>query len=142
MTTPNSPPRSQPESFRARAISVSLTAKNFEKSLKWYTDVLGFTLDRKYERDGKVVGAAIKAGDVTISLNQDDGKKGTDRIVGQGFSMMFTTTQSVDDVAARVKAAGGTLDMEPADMPWGARIFTLTDPDGYKLVVTSERKSP
>ncbi len=140
MTTPNSPPRSQPESFRARAISVSLTAKNFEKSLKWYTDVLGFTLDRKYERDGKVVGAAIKAGDVTISLNQDDGKKGTDRIVGQGFSMMFTTTQSVDDVAARVKAAGGTLDMEPADMPWGARIFTLTDPDGYKLVVTSERK--
>ncbi len=142
MTTPNSPSRSQPESFRARAISVSLTAKNFEKSLKWYTEVLGFTLDRPYERDGKVVGAAIKAGDVTISLNQDDGKKGTDRIVGQGFSMMFTTTQSVDAVAARVKAAGGTIDMEPADMPWGARIFTLTDPDGYKLVVTSERKQP
>lgn len=142
MTHSHSPPRSQPETFRARSISVSLTAKNFEKSLKWYTEVLGFTLDRHYERDGKVVGAAIKAGDVTISLNQDDGKKGMDRIVGQGFSMMFTTTQSVDDVAARVKAAGGTLDMEPADMPWGARIFTLTDPDGYKLVVTSERKSP
>lgn len=142
MTNSNSPSRSQPESFRARSISVSLTAKNFEKSLKWYTEVLGFTLDRNYEREGKVVGAAIKAGDVTISLNQDDGKKGTDRIVGQGFSMMFTTTQSVDAVAARVKAAGGTIDMEPADMPWGARIFTLTDPDGFKLVVTSERKQP
>lgn len=142
MNNPNSPSRSQPESFRARSISVSLTAKNFEKSLKWYTEVLGFTLDRNYEREGKVVGAAIKAGDVTISLNQDDGKKGTDRIVGQGFSMMFTTTQSVDAVAARVKAAGGAIDMEPADMPWGARIFTLTDPDGYKLVVTSERKQP
>jgi len=142
MNNPNSPSRSQPETFRARSISVSLTAKNFEKSLKWYTEVLGFTLDRNYEREGKVVGAAIKAGDVTISLNQDDGKKGTDRIVGQGFSMMFTTTQSVDAVAARVKAAGGAIDMEPADMPWGARIFTLTDPDGYKLVVTSERKQP
>jgi uncharacterized glyoxalase superfamily protein PhnB len=142
MTTPNSQSRSQPESFRARSLSVSLTAKNFEKSLAWYTAILGFTLDRKYEREGKVVGAAIKAGDVTISLNQDDGKKGTDRVVGQGFSMMFTTAQSVDEVAARIKAAGGTLDSDPADMPWGARIFRLTDPDGYKLVVSSERKQP
>ncbi len=140
MTNPNSQSRSQPESFRARTMGVSLTAKNFEKSLKWYTEVLGFTLDRNYERDGKIVGAAIKAGDVAISLNQDDGKKGADRIVGQGFSMMFTTAQSVDEVAARVKAAGGTLDSEPADMPWGARIFRITDPDGYKLVVSSERK--
>lgn len=140
MTNTNQQSRNQPESFRARALGVSLTAKNFEKSLKWYTEVLGFTLDRNYERDGKVVGAAIKAGDVQISLNQDDGKKGTDRIVGQGFSMMFTTAQSVDDVAARVKAAGGTLDSEPADMPWGARIFRITDPDGYKLVISSERK--
>lgn len=139
MTISHSQSRSQPETFRARTMGVSLTAKNFERSLKWYTEVLGFTLDRNYERDGKVVGAAIKAGDVSISLNQDDGKKGTDRIVGQGFSMMFTTAQSVDDVAARVKAAGGTLDSEPADMPWGARIFRITDPDGYKLVISSER---
>jgi uncharacterized glyoxalase superfamily protein PhnB len=139
MTNPNLQPRSQPESFRARSLGVSLTAKNFEKSFKWYTEVLGFTLDRYYEREGKVVGAALLAGDVRISLNQDDGKKGTDRIVGQGFSLMFTTAQSVDDVAARVKAAGGTLDSEPADMPWGARIFRITDPDGYKLVVSSER---
>ncbi len=139
MTNPPLQPRSQPEDFRARSLGVSLTVKNFEHSLTWYTEILGFTLDRKYERDGKVVGAALLAGDVRISLNQDDGKKGADRVVGQGFSMMFTTVQSVDDVAARIKAAGGTLDAEPADMPWGARIFRITDPDGYKLVVSSER---
>jgi uncharacterized glyoxalase superfamily protein PhnB len=131
--------RAQPESFRARTVGFSLTAKDFEKSFKWYTEVVGFTLDRKYERDGKVVGAALKAGDVSFSLNQDDGKKGTDRVVGQGFSVMFTTGQDVDTVAARIKAAGGKLESEPADMPWGARIFRLTDPDGYKLVISSER---
>lgn len=131
--------RAQPEALRARSISFSLTAKDFDKSFKWYTEVVGFTLDRHYERDGKVVGAALKAGDVSFSLNQDDGKKGKDRVVGQGFSIMFTTGQDVDNVAARIKAAGGTLDSEPADMPWGARIFRITDPDGYKLVISSER---
>jgi uncharacterized glyoxalase superfamily protein PhnB len=131
--------RSQPESFRARAITFSITVKDFPKSLKWYTDVVGFTKERDYVRDGVVVGAAIKAGDVQFSVNQDDGKKGKDRVVGQGFSIMFYTGQDVDSVAARIKAAGGKLDSEPADMPWGARIFRLTDPDGYKLVISSER---
>lgn len=132
--------RAQPESFRARSLGASLTVKDFPRSLAWYTEVIGFTLDRKYERDGKVVGAAIKAGEVSLSINQDDGKKGTDRTVGQGFSLMFTTAQSVDEIAARIKRLGGTLDSEPADMPWGARIFRLTDPDGYKLVISSERR--
>jgi uncharacterized glyoxalase superfamily protein PhnB len=131
--------RANPESFRARTVTFSITTKDFPKSLKWYTDVVGFTKDRDYVRDGVVVGAALKAGDVQFSLNQDDGKKGANRVVGQGFSIMFYTGQDVDSVAARIKQAGGTLDSEPADMPWGARIFRLTDPDGYKLVISSER---
>lgn len=133
------PTRAQPESFRARAVGFSLTVRDFPKSLAWYLDVLGCTKERDYERDGRVFGARLVAGDVEFSLNQDDGKKGADRVLGQGFSLMFTTAQRVDDVAARIKAAGGTLDSEPADMPWGARIFRLTDPDGYKLVISSER---
>jgi uncharacterized glyoxalase superfamily protein PhnB len=140
MTNPSSgATRAQPESFRARSVAFSLTVKDFPKSLRWYTEVIGFTKERDYEREGKVVGARLKAGDVEFSLNQDDGKKGTDRVVGQGFSLMFMTAQNVDEIAARIKRLGGTLDSEPADMPWGARIFRLTDPDGYKLVISSER---
>jgi uncharacterized glyoxalase superfamily protein PhnB len=131
--------RAQPESFRARTVSFSLTVKDFPKSLAWYTNVIGFIVDRNYEREGKIVGARLKAGDVEFSLNQDDGKKGADRVVGQGFSLMFMTAQNVDEIAARIKRLGGTLDSEPADMPWGARIFRITDPDGYKLVFSSER---
>jgi PhnB protein len=131
--------RSQPESLRARALGVSLTVKDLSRSLKWYTEIMGFTKARDFERDGKVTGAALVAGDVEISINQDDGKKGKDRVLGQGFSMRLTTTQSIDDIAARVKAAGGTLESEPADMPWGARIFVVIDPDGYRFVVSTPR---
>jgi len=121
-------------------LGLSLTVKDFPRSLAWYTEVLGFTKARDFVRDGVVTGAALTAGDVEISINQDDGKKGKDRALGQGFSIRLTTEQSIDDVAARVKDAGGNLDSEPADMPWGARIFTITDPDGYRLVVSSPRR--
>ncbi|MDA1082247.1 MAG: VOC family protein [Gemmatimonadetes bacterium] len=129
--------RAEPESFRARALSASITANNLQKSLAWYCDVVGFTLDQKFENEGKVVAAAIKAGDVTLILNQDDGAKGANRVKGQGLSLNITTAQSIDEVAARIKGAGGKLESEPADMPWGARMFQLIDPDGFKLMVTT-----
>src|ERR1043166_1671858 len=128
-------------SLTAQQLGLSLTVKDFPRSLKWYTEVLGFKKMRDFERDGRITGAALKAGDVELSLNQDDGKKGKDRVLGQGFSIRITTTSSIDDIAAAVKKAGGKLDSDPADMPWGARIFGITDPDGYKLVASSPRKS-
>ena len=130
--------RTQPESFRARELNASLTVKDVAKSVAWYTNVAGFTLDRNYERDGKLMAAAIKAGDVKIILSQDDGSKGLDRVKGEGFSLQFTTVQDIDELARRIKANGGTLASEPADMH-GARVFRLQDPDGFKLVISSVR---
>jgi len=121
-------------------VGLSLTVKDFPTSFAWYTQVLGFVKARDFVREGVVTGAALTAGDAEISLNQDDGKKGKDRVLGQGFSIRLTTDQNIDEVAARVRDAGGKLDSEPADMPWGARIFTITDPDGYRFVVSSPRR--
>jgi uncharacterized glyoxalase superfamily protein PhnB len=133
--------RADPETFRARALGVSMTVKDLQKSLMWYRDVVGFVVDRKMERDGKVRAVALKAGAVRILLNQDDGAKGWDRIKGQGISLMFTTTQTVDGIAQRIKKMGGALETEPADMPWGARVFRVHDPDGFLLVIASESSS-
>jgi uncharacterized glyoxalase superfamily protein PhnB len=131
--------RAEPQSFRARSIGPSLTVKDLEKSLAWYRDVAGFTVDQSYDRDGALRAVALIAGDVRILLNQDDGAKGWDRVKGEGFSLMFTTAQDIDAVARRIKSAGGVLDTEPADMPWGVRMFRLRDPDGFKLAIASER---
>lgn len=51
----------------------------------------------------------------------------------------LTTTQNLDELAARIKQFGSTLESEPADMPWGVRVFRVKDPDGFKLVFSSER---
>ena len=125
------------DTLSATALGASLTVKDLRKSLAWYRDVVGFSVDREIERDGQLRGVALRAGSVRVLINQDDGAKGLDRAKGEGFSLMFTTTQSIDAVANGIKERGGTLATEPADMPWGARVFRLVDPDGYKLVISS-----
>jgi lactoylglutathione lyase len=124
------------DSLQALYLSISLTVKDLQKSLEWYHGVLGFSVDRKMEREGKLRAVALKAGEARISINQDDGAKGWDRIKGLGFSMQLSTKQSVDEIAARIKQHGGTLLSEPADMPWGVRMLRLEDPDGYKLSIS------
>lgn len=123
--------------FHARTLSAALTVKDLEKSLTWYRDVVGFTVDQRREREGKLLAVSLKAGDVRILITQDDGAKGWDRVKGEGFSLQFTTDQDVDELAKRIKANGGTLDSEPVTAPWGPRVFRLRDPDGFKLVISS-----
>jgi uncharacterized glyoxalase superfamily protein PhnB len=128
--------RAEPQKLRLRSLGISITANDFQKSLAWYRDVMGFHVERNYERDGKVVGASLVAGEARISLNQDDGKKGLNRAKGQGMRLYLNTGQDIDDIAARVQKAGGKLDAGPADYPWGVRAFSITDPDGFALTVS------
>lgn len=129
----------EPESFRARTLSASLTVKDLEKSLAWYCDVVGFSVDQRHEREGTLRAVSLRAGDVRVLLGLDDGAKGWERVKGEGFSLQITTDQDVDAIATRIRENGGTLASEPADMPWGARVFRLQDPDGFKLVISSGR---
>lgn len=123
------------EPLQASAVILSLTAKDLTQSVAWYRDVLGFTVDYVRDRDGKPVSAGIRSGAAKVFLNQDDGGRGWTRVKGEGFAITFETTQDIDAIAARVKARGGTITMEPADMPWGVRMVRLTDADGYRIAV-------
>jgi uncharacterized glyoxalase superfamily protein PhnB len=125
--------------FEAITVSASLTVRDVLASRNWYRDVLGFEVDYEYERGGAVRAVALRAGDVKILVNQDDGAKGLDRPKGDGFSLMFTTSQDIDTLAGGIVERGATLDAEPATTPWGVRAFRLTDPDGFKLVFSSPR---
>ena len=128
------------EALVGSELSTSMTVKDLRASTTWYRDVVGFTVDQEYEREGKLRAVAMRAGSVRILLNQDDGAKGWDRVKGQGFSLQITTEQSIDAIADGIKAAGGTLVSEPADMPWGVRMIRLEDPDGYKWTISALRK--
>ena len=124
-------------SFHADSLEASLTVNDLAKSEAWYRDALGFTLDKKYDREGNVFAVALRAGAVKILLTQDDGAKGMDRAKGQGISLQFTTAQKAEDVAARIKEHGSVLDTEPTRMPWGVTVLLVRDPDGFRLTISS-----
>ena len=125
--------------INATKLGCSITCKDLEASIRFYRDAIGFAVAQRFENEGKAVAAVISAGDCHIVLNQDDGKLGWDRIKGQGFYLQINVAGAadVDAAAARIKAAGGTLLSEPADRPWGARMFQFNDLDGFKLGVST-----
>jgi uncharacterized glyoxalase superfamily protein PhnB len=129
--------RRVPETLRFRSVSAGLTVGDLDKSLAWYRDVAGFHVGELWREEGEVRGAEVMAGAARFYLGQDDWAKGRDRKKGEGLRLHLTTAQNVDEIAAGIKKRGGKLDSEPADMPWGTRAFALTDPDGFKLTIST-----
>ena len=125
----------EPESLRLRSLMPSLTVDDVEESHRFYVDGLGFTVQEKWEEEGKLLGLMLVAGSCRLGLSQDDWSKGRDRKKGVGFRVWAETAQDLDALAERLREHG--VEHEgPKDEPWGARTLTVTDPDGYKLTLT------
>jgi uncharacterized glyoxalase superfamily protein PhnB len=131
--------RRQPETLRLRKLTPSFTATDLQRSIAFYRDVLGFVVGDEWREDGALAGCEIHAGAITFMLGQDDFKKGRDRQKGLGTRVWCHTAQDLDKIAAEIKARGGMLDQEPQDMPWGDRVFMITDPDGFHLTFVQAR---
>jgi len=131
---------SSAQALKLTSVSPSFTVDDLGKSLAWYTDVLGFSIEEKWERDGKLMGVELSAGDVDVMIGQDDWKKGRDRKKGEGFRIYLEAKQDLDALARAIESRGGALYSPPADTPWGTRDFSLTDPDGFKITIATPAK--
>src|SRR5690606_5284294 len=123
----------------ATQLSISLTYRNVEDAIRWFSEVLGFSVFQKFEDEGKVRGAIVTSGNARFVLNQDDGKLGWDRVKGQGLLITINVADlaAVDAAAERVRASGITLIDEPADRPCGMRMFQFRDNDGFKFSISA-----
>jgi uncharacterized glyoxalase superfamily protein PhnB len=125
------------EALQINAIAPSLTVDDLQKSIAFY-EALGFTIDERWEENGTLLGVMLRAGKSQIGLSQDDWKKGRDRKKGIGTRLTLSTTQNVDQIAARAKAAGIRLSAEPHHTEWNSRAFEITDPSGFLSTIYSE----
>lgn len=125
-----------PESLRLRSLSPALTVDDLERSLRFYTDALGFTVEERWEDEGELKGVMLLAGTCHVGLSQDDWAKGRGREKGVGFRIFAETVQDLDVIAQRLRQHGVEPD-GPKDDPWGTRSLTVTDPDGFKLTLSA-----
>jgi uncharacterized glyoxalase superfamily protein PhnB len=131
---------SRNESLHGKGVMPSLTVNNLQQSLDFF-DGLGFEVEDRWEVEGKLLGAMLKAGDARLGLSQDDGKKGLNRVKGVGLRIYIEAADDIDQVAARAKAAGITLAKDPHDTEWGTRAFEVTEPSGFLLTIASPSKA-
>ena len=123
--------------LKARSISPSLTVNDLARSLRFYTEGLGFTKGEEWKDGEKLTGVMLQSAKVMLMLGQDDFAKGRDRVKGVGIRLYIETDADINQLAAQAQATGGTLDSGPAELGWGPIGFTLTDPDGYKLTIAA-----
>jgi uncharacterized glyoxalase superfamily protein PhnB len=129
-------PVTQNATLRGTSVTPSLTVNNLQQSLDFFAG-LGFEVEERWEDKGVLMGAMLKAGEARLGLSQDDGKKGRDRIKGVGVRIYIEANDDIDQVAARAKVSGISLQNEPHDTEWGTRAFEVTEPSGFLLTIGS-----
>src|SRR5437764_1318766 len=127
------------ETQRVRSLDPSWTVDDLERSLQFYTNVLGFIVGDRWGDGGVLRGVMLKAGVCELGLSQDDWAKGRNRKKGEAVRISCQTAQDIDALAARIKAGGGRLTEEPQDTAWGTRSLSVDDPDGFHLTIYRKR---
>jgi len=125
------------DALRTTDAFLSLTVNDMAASLRFYVDGFGFEVIDKSEVDGVLRFAMLKAGGASLGIGQDDFAKGRDRAKGVGTRLWLQTDQDLVALANRAKAAGVTLDSDPAPLPWGPMAFAVTDPSGFLITISA-----
>ena len=121
--------------LQARSLSISLTVADLSRSVRLYTEGLGFAVQQEFKMDDKVVGVMLESGGSGLMLGQDDFAKGRDRVKGAGMRLYVETEQDLQALANQAREAGLSVEGDPAPLGWGPMGFSVTDPDGYKVTV-------
>ncbi len=120
-----------------RLLHTMLRVGNLEKSIEFYTQILGMTLLRKQDfPEGKFtlafVGYGEEATHSVIELTYNYGVESYD--LGKGYGHIALGCDDVFSTCDKIRAAGGKIVREPGSMMHGSTILAFVeDPDGYKI---------
>ena len=100
-----------------------ITPADFDSSLAFYRDTLGWTMTREWGGQGLPRGAIFSGGGVKV-LIAEKGVGGE-----SGRPMMHLDIHNID-ARFRTLPAGAHVVTPPEETPWGTRWFVVRDPDG------------
>ena len=119
-------------------LRVAVTAADFQRLLRFYTDGLGIQPSAFWENDGGHA-AMIELGRATIEIFDEAQAAAIDNIeAGRRVSGQIRFALQVPDLQAaldRFLADGATLVHEPVTTPWGDRNVRLQAPDGMQITL-------
>ena len=120
-----------------RVLHTMIRVGDLDRSIKFYTDVLGMKLLRRKDYpDGKFTLAFVGYGPETehavVELTYN---WGTDKYdLGNGFGHVALEVEDVYAACAEIKKCGGKVTREAGPMKHGSTVIAFVeDPDGYKI---------
>ena len=124
-----------------RLLHTMLRVGDLDKSIAFYTDVLGMTLLRRKDYpDGRFtlafVGYGNEAENSVLELTHNWDTPSYD--LGNGYGHIAIEVNDVYKACEQIKASGGKVVREAGPMLHGASILAFVeDPDGYKIELLS-----
>jgi len=121
-----------------RVLHTMLRVLDLERSLDFYTRIMGMKLLRKTDYQGgeftlAFVGYGDEKSHSVIELTYNWGRK-EPYAIGDGFGHIAIGASDIYALCDELKKAGGKVVREPGPMQHGAtHIAFIEDPDGYKI---------
>jgi len=125
-----------------RFLHTMLRVIDLERSIIFYTTVLGMTLLRKKDYpNGKFTLAFLGYGDESehTVLELTHNWEANHYDLGEGYGHIAIGVEDVYAACERIRQSGGAIVREPGPMLHGTTILAFVeDPDGYKIELLSE----
>jgi uncharacterized glyoxalase superfamily protein PhnB len=116
-----------------------LSVADIEGSLRFYVDGLGFTMARHWLVDGRVRWCRLESGGAAIMLQEHHPGRSPEGKPGIGVSLNF---HCPDALAFYDDARRQGLDASEPFVGNGMWVTSITDPDGYRIYVSSVTDAP
>jgi lactoylglutathione lyase len=120
-----------------RILHTMIRVGDLDKSLAFYTDILGMRLLRRNDYpEGKFtlafVGYQDEADGAVLELTHNWGVDNYE--IGTGYGHVALAVDDAYAACAEIKARGGKVTREAGPMKGGTRVIAFVeDPDGYKI---------
>ena len=126
-----------------RLLHTMLRVGDLQRSVKFYTDVLGMKLLRTTDRPEQKYSLAFVGYDdeSRASVLELTYNYGVDRYeLGGAFGHIAVSVPDVKKACDKVRASGGKVTREPGPVKGGTSVIAFVeDPDGYKIEFIESR---
>ncbi|MDQ3913137.1 MAG: VOC family protein [Actinomycetota bacterium] len=107
---------------------ISLQVRNLSASRTFYTQMLGFVTDSRFDTPDFVL---FDTNSIPFGLGE--ARANMDGVSHPGGGVrLWIDCDRVDELYAKLEAEGTTIITPPYDSPFG-RAFVFADPDGYRI---------